>query len=151
MPIKVLELHHHGIRIDPSDGAQESAREFYSDVLGLEADSGRPNIPGVPGFWMYVGDDEKRTQIHLMGATGESPVARSSEEDPTRPHVALAVEDIQEARRELETRGIRHWTIRGLVGDNSDQVFVPDPFNNIIELHQIGTCRCNRVTLEAQG
>ena len=69
-----------------------------------------------------------------MGATGESPVARSSEEDPTRPHVALAVEDIQEARRELEARGIRHWTIRGLVGDNSDQVFVPDPFNNIIEL-----------------
>ena len=151
MPIKVLELHHHGIRIDPSDDAQESAREFYSGVLGLEADSGRPDIPGVPGFWMYVGEDEKRTQIHLMGATGESPVARSSEEDPTRPHVALAVEDIQEARRELEARGIRHWTIRGLVGDNSDQVFVPDPFNNIIELHQIGTCRCNRVTLEAQG
>ena len=87
----------------------------------------------------------------LVGATGKSPVARSSEEDPTRPHVALAVEDIQEARRELEARGIRHWTIRGLVGDNSDQVFVPDPFNNIVELHQIGTGRCNRVTLEGQG
>ena len=151
MPIKVLELHHHGIRIDPSDDAQDSARDFYSGVLGLESDSGRPNIPGIPGFWMYVGDGEQRTQIHLMGATGESPVARSAEEDPTRPHVALAVEDIQEARRELESRGIRHWTIKGLVGEDSDQVFVPDPFDNVIELHQIGTCRCNRVTLEAQA
>ena len=30
MPIKVLELHHHGIRIDPADDAQQSARDFYS-------------------------------------------------------------------------------------------------------------------------
>ena len=56
MPIKVVELHHHGIRIDPSDEAQDRAREFYSGLLGLEADEGRPDIPGVPGFWMYVGN-----------------------------------------------------------------------------------------------
>ena len=48
MPIKVIELHHHGIRIDPSDEAQEKAKEFYSDLLGLEADEGRPDIPGIP-------------------------------------------------------------------------------------------------------
>ena len=96
---------------------------------------------------MYVGNDEQRTQIHLMGATGVSPVARNAEEDPTRTHVALAVEDINEARRELEERGVRHWTVRSLVGKDSDQVFVPDPFGNVIELHQIGTCRCNRASL----
>ena len=45
MPIKVLELHHHGIRLGTSDDAVEQARQFYGDVLGLEADSGRPNIP----------------------------------------------------------------------------------------------------------
>ena len=146
MPIKVLELHHHGIRIEPSADAQVRAKAFYSDLLGLEADEGRPNIPGVPGFWMYVGEDEQRTQIHLMGATGQSPVANNAEEDPTRPHVALAVEDINESRRELEERGVPHWTVRGMVGENSDQVFIHDPFGNIIELHQIGTCRCNRVT-----
>ena len=49
MPSKVLELHHHGIRIGTSDDAVEQARQFYGDVLGLEADSGRPNIPGIPG------------------------------------------------------------------------------------------------------
>ena len=147
MPIKVLELHHHGIRIEPSDEALVKARDFYSGLLGLQADEGRPDIPGIPGWWMYVGDDEQRTQIHLMGAVGVSPVARDAEEDPTRPHVALAVESIDEARRELEQRGVRHWTVRSLVGTDSDQVFVPDPFGNVIELHQIGTCRCNRVAL----
>jgi hypothetical protein len=39
-PMKVLELHHHGIRIDPAPEAQEQARQFYTEVLGLETDPG---------------------------------------------------------------------------------------------------------------
>ena len=147
MAIKVLELHHHGIRIGKEDGEVEKARSFYSDVLGLETDAGRPTIPGIPGFWMYVGEGENTSQIHLMGAVGMSPVARSEKEDPTHPHVALAVEDIQEAKRDLKARGIWYWQIEGLVGQGSDQIFVRDPFDNIIELHQIGTCRCNKAAL----
>ena len=138
MAIKVLELHHHGIRIGKEDGEVEKARAFYSDVLGLETDAGRPTIPGIPGFWMYIGEGDNTSQIHLMGAVGMSPVARSEKEDPTHPHVALAVEDIQEAKRDLEARGIWYWQIEGLVGQGSDQIFVRDPFDNIIELHQIG-------------
>jgi catechol 2,3-dioxygenase-like lactoylglutathione lyase family enzyme len=148
MPIKVLELHHHGIRIGPSDEAVQQAQHFYGDVLGLEADQGRPNIPGIPGFWMYVGDEKHSAQLHLMGAEGQSPVARSEKEDPTIPHVALAVEDIQEAKKTLDQEGVWYWEIQGLVGNNSDQVFVRDPFGNVIELHQIGTCRCNKAGLE---
>ena len=147
MAIKVLELHHHGIRIGKEDGEVEKARAFYSDVLGLETDAGRPTIPGIPGFWMYVGEGESTSQIHLMGAVGMSPVARSEKEDPTHPHVALAVEDIQEAKRDLDARGIWYWQIEGLVGQGSDQIFVRDPFDNIIELHQVGTCRCNKAVL----
>ena len=49
------------------------AQEFYTDLLGLQADSGRPNIPGIPGFWLYVGNDQNTAQIHLMGAEG--PIA----------------------------------------------------------------------------
>lgn len=147
MAIKVLELHHHGIRIGKEEDDVEKARTFYSDVLGLETDAGRPTIPGIPGFWMYVGEGENTAQIHLMGAVGMSPVARSEKEDPTHPHVALAVEDIQEAKRDLDARGIWYWQIEGLVGQGSDQIFVRDPFDNIIELHQIGTCRCNKAAL----
>jgi catechol 2,3-dioxygenase-like lactoylglutathione lyase family enzyme len=149
MPIKIVELHHHGIRVGTTSEELEQAREFYSGVLGLEADQHRPEIPGVPGFWMYVGQGEQTTQIHLMGAKGKSPIARSEREDPSLPHVALAVEDIDEARQELERRGIWHWTIKGLVGAQSDQVFVQDPFGNIIELHQVGTCTCNKIALSA--
>jgi catechol 2,3-dioxygenase-like lactoylglutathione lyase family enzyme len=146
MPIKVVELHHHGIRIGTQPQELEQARQFYTDVLGLENDADRPNIPGVPGFWIYVGQGDQTTQIHLLGATGQSPIARSAQEDPTLPHVALAVEDIEEARKELERRGIWHWSIQGLVGANSDQVFVRDPFGNVIELHQVGTCTCNKAS-----
>jgi catechol 2,3-dioxygenase-like lactoylglutathione lyase family enzyme len=147
MPIKVLELHHHGIRIGTSPEAVEAARQFYSGVLGLEADAGRPDIRGIPGFWMFVGQDRQTAQIHLMGAEGMSPMARSAKEDPTLPHVALAVEDIEEAKRDLTERGIWYWQIQGLVGQYSDQVFVQDPFGNVIELHQIGTCRCNKMAI----
>src|SRR5437867_5663151 len=77
MPIKVLELHHHGIRIGKSADDVSKAQEFYTDLLGLQADAGRPNIPGIPGFWLYVGNDQNTAQIHLMGAEGRSPVARS--------------------------------------------------------------------------
>ncbi|MGH7966377.1 MAG: VOC family protein [Candidatus Binatia bacterium] len=147
MPIKVVELHHHGIRIGTTPQEVENARQFYTEVLGLQADPGRPNIPTIPGFWMYVGQGEQTSQIHLMGAKGMSPMARSEKEDPTLPHVALAVENIQEAREELERRGIWYWRIQGLVANNSDQVFVQDPFGNVIELHQVGTCRCNKIVL----
>jgi len=147
MPIKVLELHHHGIRIGTSPEDVERARQFYSGILGLEPDSARPNLPGVPGFWMFVGNENHTASIHLMGASGVSPLARSPKEDPSLPHVALAVEDIQEAKRELERLGVWFWQIQGLVGENSDQVFVEDPFGNMIELHQIGTCRCNKASL----
>ena len=147
MAIKVLELHHHGIRMGKEDDDVEKARAFYGDVLGLETDVGRPKIPGIPGFWMYVGEGENTAQIHLMGAVGMSPVARSEKEDPTHPHVALAVEDIQEAKRDLDARGIWYWQIEGLVGQGSDQIFVRDPFDNVIELHQVGTCRCNKAAL----
>jgi len=147
MSIKVVELHHHGIRIGTAPEEVEKAREFYTDVLGLHTDSHRPNLPSIPGFWMYVGQGERTTQIHLMGAQGMSPMARSEKEDPTLPHVALAVENIQEAKAELEQRGIWHWQIKGLVGPNSDQVFVRDPCGNVIELHQVGSCTCNKIAL----
>ena len=147
MPIKVVELHHHGIRIGTSEDEVAQARTFYSDVLGLDTDPARPNIPSIPGFWMYVGEGKQTTQIHLMGAKGQSPMAKSEKEDLILPHVALAVEDIQEARKELDERGIWYWGIQGLVGNNSEQVFVRDPFGNVIELHQIGSCTCNKVAL----
>jgi catechol 2,3-dioxygenase-like lactoylglutathione lyase family enzyme len=139
MAVKVLELHHHGIRVGPSEREVKKALTFYHDVLGLEPDPGRPFIPTIDGYWMDVGT----SQIHLMGVDGQSKFAEGPGKDPASTHVALAVPDIQEARVELERLGVDFWVTRGVVGPESQQIFLHDPFGNMIELHQIGTCRCN--------
>jgi catechol 2,3-dioxygenase-like lactoylglutathione lyase family enzyme len=143
MAVNVIELHHHGIRVSPESGGPEKALAFYRDVLGLEPDPGRPQIAAVPGFWMEVGG---RAQIHLMGVEGTSSLARGPEQDPTSPHVALAVPDIQEARRELERLGVPYWSLKGVTGPGAEQIFVTDPAGNMVELHQAGTCRCSKAT-----
>jgi catechol 2,3-dioxygenase-like lactoylglutathione lyase family enzyme len=148
MAVKVLELHHHGIRIGPSETEVKQAFAFYHDVLGLDADPGRPRIPTIDGYWMDVGGG---AQIHLMGVDGQSKFAEGPGRDPSRPHVALAVPDIQEARRELERLGVDFWVSRGVVGPESQQVFLHDPFGNMIELHQVGTCRCVAAGRPASG
>ena len=140
MAIQVLELHHHGIRVRPEKA--DEVKAFYEGVLGLSADPGRPNIPGIPGYWMDCGND---TQIHIMGCEGMSRYAQGSpEKDPTRLHVALAIPDIQEAKSELDRMGVKYWTIKSVVGPELEQIFMDDPNGNLVELHQIGTCRCKQ-------
>lgn len=139
MPINVLELHHHAVRVPPAK-AEEVAR-FYQEVLGLQRDINRPEIPSVPGSWMYIGPDAA-TQIHIMGAEGTSNLAKGSNQDPTQWHVALAVDDVQMARAELDRLGTPYWMRGEAVG--TPQIFLNDPAGNMIELHQIGTCNCNR-------
>ena len=117
MAIKVLELHHHGIRVRPEKA--DECKTFYEDVLGLRADPGRPNIPGIPGYWMDCGND---TQIHIMGCEGVSRYAQGGpDKDPTRLHVALAIPDVQEAKEELERLGVAYWTIKWVVGPSSSR------------------------------
>jgi catechol 2,3-dioxygenase-like lactoylglutathione lyase family enzyme len=139
MALKVLELHHHGIRIGPSKDEVAKGLKFYTDVMGLTPDPGRPAIPTIDGYWMDVGGT---AQIHLMGVDGQSKFAKGPNQDPSRPHVALAVPDIQEAERELERLKVDYWSADSVVGPQSKQLFFYDPFGNMLELHQIDTCRC---------
>ena len=137
MAIEVVELHHTGVRIDA--GKQKAVEDFYSSVLGLGRDEGRPTIPGIPGAWINVGEVG---QIHLIGGDQPSPVAKGPGEDPTRPHVAFAVADIVATRTELDRMGVKYWVIEGLTSPDSTQVFMNDPCGNMVELHQIDKCRC---------
>ena len=139
MALKILELHHHGIRIGPKPDDVQKALGFYHDVLGLNPDPGRPQIPTIDGFWLDVGG---AAQIHLMGVEGASKFAEGPGKDPSHPHVALAVADVQEAKKELDRLGVSYWVSRGVVGPESQQIFMHDPFGNMIELHQADTCRC---------
>ena len=145
MPINVLELHHHAVRVPP--GKTEDVARFYEDVLGLKQDRARPHIPAVPGSWHYIGpEDGPTTQIHVMGAEGVSGIAKGPGHDPTIIHVALAVDDVQQARAELDRLGTPYWMAGEAVG--TPQIFLYDPAGNMIELHQIGTCNCNRVGMQ---
>ena len=139
MAIKVVELHHTGVRIGARDQSMAALQDFYSGVLGLAHDEGRPTIPGIPGMWINVGEVG---QIHLIGGDQPSPVARGPGEDPTRPHVAMAVADIVETKAELDRMGVQYWSLKGLTDPESEQLFLNDPCGNMVELHQVDKCRC---------
>jgi len=136
VPINVVKLMHVGVRVDPEDEVIRASSDFYSGLLGLETDVQRPEIPGIPGFWVNVNPGDRGQQVHVMGARGASPVSRSDKHDPTRGHMAFTVEDIGAARDELTSRSIEFWEYGSLVGDSSLQIFFEDPSGNVIELQQ---------------
>lgn len=136
MTIEVLGLLHAGVRVGPTEEDVARAREFYAGLLGLEVDGERPEIKGIPGFWNNVRDGDRSQQLHIMGAEGMSPAARSEKHDPTRTHVAFAVKDLDAARSDLKARDIEYWEYKSLVGTASDQIFFEDPFGNVIELQE---------------
>ena len=139
MAIEILEIHHTGVRFDTEGKMMGPMEKFYTGVLGLERDTGRPTIPGIPGMWINVGEVG---QIHLFGGNQPSPVAKGPGQDPTLPHIALAVSDIVESRKELERMGVKYWAIEGLTSPDSLQLFFNDPCGNMVELHQVDKCRC---------
>jgi catechol 2,3-dioxygenase-like lactoylglutathione lyase family enzyme len=134
MALRGLELHHHAIRVRP--GTEQATGAFFDGVLGLSADPGARAVPGIPLWWMDAGTSG---QIHLFAVDGPSPHTTSDGFDPFSAHVALGCPDIDEAQAELDRLGVTwHHAGRGA----RRQLFVHDPSGNMIELHQIGTCRC---------
>lgn len=107
-------------------GSLEETRAFYQGLLGLPL-ADRPEIPGIPGYWLAAGD----AQVHLVGAPAAGPDAAA---DPTGAHLCLAVTDLEEAVRDLAAAGLRYerrTSAAGLV-----QVWVRDPAGATVELQQ---------------
>ena len=109
MAVKVLELHHHGIRVGPSPEEVAKARRFYGDVLGLDARSGPPDHPDhrrlLDGRGRHRADPPHGRGRPVEVRQGPGP-------GPVTPHVALAVADIQETKQELERLGVDYWVGR---------------------------------------
>jgi catechol 2,3-dioxygenase-like lactoylglutathione lyase family enzyme len=140
MAIDIVEIHHPAIRMETSG---EETLNFYEGLLGLKADPGRPVIPGVPGYWINVGEVG---QIHIVGGAQPSTLAKGPGEDPTYPHIALGVRDVQETKKALEAKGVKFWSMTGINGPQAEQLFIHDPTGNMIELHQFDQCRCKVVS-----
>ena len=80
MAVQILEIHHTGVRVDDDAKLLKATQDFYADVLGLQCDSGRPTIPGIPGAWVNVDRrQEPGEMVHRSGQekelAAEEPVA----------------------------------------------------------------------------
>ncbi|HXQ23837.1 MAG TPA: VOC family protein [Candidatus Acidoferrales bacterium] len=95
----------------------EQSRRFYEGILGLRPVP-RPEM-GIAGTWYGLGDG----QLHLIQAD-----AMSAHIDPTGPHFAIAVEDLDAMRRQLAAAGVEMLDFGG------EQLWVRDPDGNTVEL-----------------
>lgn len=120
--MKVTRFHHVSVNTDATP--LDEMITFYRDVLGL-TDVERPEIPGVPGHWHRVGDQE----LHLVDAP-----ASGTGIDPTGDHFCVSVDDLEAAVAELEERGIEY--LRAVQGAGTVQIWIADPAGNTIELQQ---------------
>jgi catechol 2,3-dioxygenase-like lactoylglutathione lyase family enzyme len=101
----------------------EETRRFYTDLLGL-AVAERPDIAGVAGSWLTVGD----AQLHLVDA---APSGRAL--DPVADHWCVEVDDIDAARTELIEANIEF--VEGAQGAVV-QLWITDPAGRVLELQQ---------------
>ena len=124
MGIRVVGLHHANVRLQ----TQEQALDFYGRVLGLERDPGMPFNEDRPLIWWNIG---KGAQLHTPIGARISTTA-SGGQIPN--HFALAVEDVNEARRTLEAEGIAF--DEQVLPGRGLQLFVRDPAGNMVELFQ---------------
>ena len=146
MALRILELHHHAVRAAPGRPGVAAARRFYAEVLGLDPDE-------APWDGAEQGQREnagRSSQIHILPAPEEVGALRTPI-DTTLPHVALAVLSIDEAQAELDRLAVPYRVVHGRLGPDSRQLFLLDPAANLIELHQLGTCRCTARSREGLG
>jgi len=120
--MKVTRFHH--VSVNSNGTPLDDMVTFYRDVLGL-GDKTRPEIPGVPGHWHVVGDQE----LHLVGAAPQG-----TRIDSTGHHYCVAVDDLDAAIAELESLGIEYQ--RAVQGKSTVQIWIADPAGNTLELQQ---------------
>jgi class 3 adenylate cyclase len=69
----------------------------------------------------------------------------------TAPHLACAVASIDDAQAELDRLSVPYRVVHGRLGPDSRRLYLADPAGNLIELHELGTCRCTARAREGIG
>ena len=117
----ILALHHAQITIPK--GAEDEARKFYCELLGLAELPKPEELGGRGGFWLAVGD----LQVHVGT---EDDVDR----ELTKAHVAYLVDDVDKWRGTLSEAGVR--IIDGIPIPGYRRFEFRDPFGNRVEFLQ---------------
>ena len=124
MAIKVKAIQHTNVRLQ----TPEQAEDFYGRILGLQRDPAMPWSEERRLMWWNIPGG---TQIHTP--IGER-VNQTPSERPIGPHFALAVEDIEAAKKAFDAEGIAY--DQQTLPNRGLQVFVHDPAGNLVELFE---------------
>jgi len=118
-PLVILGLHHAQITIPR--GAEDEARRFYIDLLGLPEIEKPPALRERGGFWLRVGDRE----VHVGTEDGVDRRA-------TKAHLAYNVSGLRQWRERLGAAGVEVLASAPIPG--YDRFEFRDPFGNRVEM-----------------
>lgn len=105
----------------------EKSRHFYAVILGLEEDTGRPQM-SYDGLWFKVG----RQAIHCLQLKNPDPVEDRPEHGGRDRHICLTGSDINGLMDRLE----QHYVDYTRSKSGRRAIFFRDPDGNAIEVQQ---------------
>jgi catechol 2,3-dioxygenase-like lactoylglutathione lyase family enzyme len=114
----ILGVHH--VQITIPKGAEDEARKFYCELLGLPEIAKPVELVGRGGFWLAVGD----RQVHV-GTENLTDRVHS------KAHVAYLVEDLEEWRAKLIQMDVP--ILEGIPIPGYNRFEFRDPFGNRVE------------------
>jgi len=114
----ILRVQHAQITIPK--GAEEAARKFYCDVLGLREVPKPEALQTRGGFWLEIGN----FQIHVGTEDGV-------EREKSKAHVAYEVENLAAWREKLLENKVE--ILEGIPIPNYQRFEFRDPFGNRVE------------------
>lgn len=110
----------HHVSLNVTETAE--CTRFCVDIVGMTLRDDRPDFP-FNGAWLQAGEQ----QVHLLEVAGFVP--------PKGQHFALRVADLDAAKADLESKGVKV-SDPSQVGDICRQAFFHDPTGNLIEINQ---------------
>ena len=117
-----LGIHHTSVLVEDT----RRSLAFYRDVLGLEVDTARPDLP-FGGAWLNVGGGQ---QIHLLELPNPDPVDSRPAHGGRDRHAAFLVRGLDAIAVSLDRAGVScTWSRSG-----RRALFCRDPDGNTLEL-----------------
>ena len=117
----INRLHH--VQITIPRGAEDEARAFYCNFLGLKEIPKPEALAGRGGFWMELGE----MQVHVG-------VEDLNGRENSKAHAAYLVDDLASWRARLEMNGVK--ILDGIPIPGYDRFEFRDPFGNRVEFLQ---------------
>jgi catechol 2,3-dioxygenase-like lactoylglutathione lyase family enzyme len=122
MAVAVINFHHANVTVTPA--AENAAKQFYGNVLGLQELPKPSGSKGRGGAWYQLG----AVQLHLS-------IEEGVVNDRAKRHFCLLVANLEQAREHLEKSGVE------IIPDDLPvagwpRFYVRDPGGNRIEIAQ---------------